>query len=137
MKANINIKTVREYCGLILDGKPKKEAALEVFGTRSAVPRVENSDDFRIIYQALQDRHTKELENEVEKIQKQKLRAYSKLLSSAEEMIENAATTEEKLQAQENQRRNLDVQLVEQAEGWNSLNRNKEKSDVLEGILID
>lgn len=133
----VNLKTVKEYCDLIVAGTPRTKAAKEVFGSTSALAKVEESDEYRVLLPAVQDRVRKELNDEVEKLQKKKLASYHKLLDEGNSLIDNASSSKEKMQAQENQRRNLAVPLVEQAESWNSMNRNQEKNDVLEGIIID
>lgn len=130
----VELQVIKEYIDKRADGQTKKLAAK---GTGYSANEIEKSSDYALVLNAMNDRHSKELEHALLSIQHQKLKAYSSLLSKGEEMINSATTTEEQIQAQENQRRNLSTTIVEDAERWNSLSRNQEKSDVLDGIIIE
>ena len=71
-------------------------------------------------------------------LQLKKAKAYEHLLDQGTSLIDNASTQKDKLDAMENQRRNLETSVVDKAEDWAGINRNKDanSSNLLEGIVI-
>lgn len=137
MKAN-QLKAAKDYIALTLTGTPKKDAALQVYGSNDpkTIKTIEGSEAYKLLYNTMVNNHVISLTREVQALQLKKTKAYSDLLDAGSELINNAASTKDKLNAMENQRRNLDVQLIEQSENWNSKDRNKGQDNLLEGIVI-
>lgn len=134
----IDLKNTKEYIALTIQGKPKKEAAKTVFGSSDtkAIKLIETSDEYKLLHNTMVQDHRSLLSSELAQLQIKKTRAYSSLLTKGEELLANASTLEDQISAQENQRRNLSVSLIEDAASWNSVDRNKTEPDLLEGIII-
>lgn len=133
-----SLKDAKDYIALTIQGKSKKDAALTVFGKNDpqTIRTVENSEAYSILYNTMANNHKLALAVELQNIQKESLKAQSKLLEQGNQMMDEAATLDDKIKAQENQRRNLETSLIDRAEDWAGPDRNKAAGDLLEGIVI-
>lgn len=138
--AKTKLKDAKDYIALTLEGKSKKDAALEVLGRNDpqTIRTMENSEAYQILINTMANNHKVALAAELQNIQTQTLKAQSKLLEQGNQMMDEAETLDDKIKAQENQRRNLETSVVDKAEDWAGINRNKDASasDLLEGIVI-
>lgn len=134
------LKDAKDYIALTLEGKSKKDAALEVLGRNDpqTIRTMENSEAYQILINTMANNHKVALASQLQDIQTQTLKAQSKLLEQGNQMMDEAETLDDKIKAQENQRRNLETSVVERAEDWAGINRNKDANgaDLLEGIVI-
>lgn len=133
-----SLKDAKDYIALTIQGKSKKDAALTVFGKNDpqTIRTVENSEAYSILYNTMANNHKLALAVELQNIQKESLKAQSKLLEQGNQMMDEATTLDDKIKAQENQRRNLETSLIDRAEDWAGPDRNKAAGDLLEGIVI-
>ena len=133
-----SLKDAKDYIALTLQGSSKKDAALQIFGKNDpqTIKTVENSEAYSILYNTMANNHKLALAVELQNIQKQSLKAQSKLLEQGNQMMDEATTLDDKIKAQENQRRNLETSIVDKAEDWAGPDRNKAAGDLLEGIVI-
>lgn len=135
-----SLKDAKDYIALRLNGESKKSAAAKVIGRDDpqTIRVMEQSEAYKVLYNTMANNQKIKMAQELNQLQLKKTKAYSNLLDQGDELLSKAETTEEKLQAMENQRRNLDVQLIEQAQNWNGPDRNKDASDsnFLEGVII-
>ena len=138
MAKKTSLKDAKDYIALTLQGSSKKDAALAVFGKNDpqTIRTVENSEAYSILYNTMANNHKLALAVELQNIQKQSLKAQSKLLEQGNQMMDEAQTLDDKIKAQENQRRNLETSLIDRAEDWAGPDRNKAAGDLLEGIII-
>lgn len=134
------LKDAKDYIALTLEGKSKKDAALQVLGRNDpqTIRTMENSEAYQILINTMANNHKVALASQLQDIQTQTLRAQSKLLEQGNQMMDEAETLDDKIKAQENQRRNLETSVVDKAEDWAGINRNKDasSSDILDGIVI-
>lgn len=136
--AKTSLKDAKDYIALTLQGVPKKDAALQVLGHNDpqAIRTMENSEAYSILYNTMANNHKLALAVELQNIQKQSLKAQSKLLEQGNQMMDEAQTLDDKIKAQENQRRNLETSIVDRAEDWAGPDRNKAAGDILDGIIV-
>lgn len=136
--AKTSLKDAKDYIALTLQGVPKKDAALKVLGHNDpqAIRTMENSEAYAILYNTMANNHKLALAVELQNIQKQSLKAQSKLLEQGNQMMDEAQTLDDKIKAQENQRRNLETSIVDRAEDWAGPDRNKAAGDLLEGVIV-
>lgn len=136
--AKTSLKDAKDYIALTLQGVPKKDAALKVLGHNDpqAIRTMENSEAYSILYNTMANNHKLALAVELQNIQKQSLKAQSKLLEQGNQMMDEAQTLDDKIKAQENQRRNLETSIVDRAEDWAGPDRNKAAGDLLEGVIV-
>lgn len=134
------LKDAKDYIALTLEGKSKKDAALQVLGRNDpqTIRTMENSEAYQILINTMANNHKVALASQLQDIQTQTLRAQSKLIEQGNQMMDEAETLDDKIKAQENQRRNLETSVVDKAEDWAGINRNKDAgaSDILDGIVI-
>lgn len=132
------LKDAKDYIALTLQGKSKKDAALTVFGKNDpqTIKTVENSEAYSILYNTMANNHKLALAVELQNIQKQSLKAQSKLLETGNQLLDDAKTIDDKIKASENQRRNLESTITERAEDWAGPDRNKAAGDIMEGIVL-
>lgn len=134
------LKDAKDYIALTLEGKSKKDAALQVLGRNDpqTIRTMENSEAYQILINTMANNHKVALASQLQDIQTQTLRAQSKLLEQGNQMMDEAETLDDKIKAQENQRRNLETSVVDKAEDWAGINRNKDAgaADILDGIVI-
>lgn len=134
------LKDAKDYIALTLEGQSKKDAALQVLGRNDpqTIRTMENSEAYQILINTMANNHKVALASQLQDIQTQTLRAQSKLLEQGNQMMDEAETLDDKIKAQENQRRNLETSVVDKAEDWAGINRNKDanSSDILDGIVI-
>ena len=125
----------REYYDRTQGGEDKKEVALSVYG-RKNYP-VEKSEEYLAIVSAANQVQKEQLKQEIEKVKRKQIKAYSNLLDKGEELMEAAETTNEKIAAQANQRANLSTGVVSEAIAWDGEDRNSQDlGNVLEGIVL-
>lgn len=140
MPKKTSLKDAKDYIALRLNGDSKKAAALAILGKDDpqTIRTMEQSEAYQVLYNTMANNQKLKMAQELNQLQLKKTKAYSNLLDQGDELLSKAETTEEKLQAMENQRRNLDVQLIEQAQSWNGPDRNKDASDTnfLEGVIL-
>lgn len=136
--AKTKLKDAKDYIALTLQGKSKKDAALAVLGKNDpqTIRTMENSEAYSILYNTMANNHKLALAVELQNIQKQSLKAQSKLLEQGNQMMDEATTLDDKIKAQENQRRNLESTIVDKAEDWAGPDRNKAAGDILDGVII-
>lgn len=138
--AKTKLKDAKDYIALTLEGKSKKDAALAVLGRNDpqTIRTMENSEAYQILINTMANNHKVALASQLQDIQTQTLKAQSKLLEQGNQMMDEAETLDDKIKAQENQRRNLETSVVDKAEDWAGINRNKDAgaSDILDGIVI-
>lgn len=134
------LKDAKDYIALTLEGKSKKDAALQVLGRNDpqTIRTMENSEAYQILINTMANNHKVALASQLQDIQTATLRAQSKLLEQGNQMMDEAETLDDKIKAQENQRRNLETSVVDKAEDWAGINRNRDAgaADILDGIVI-
>lgn len=140
MAKKTSLKDAKDYIALTLQGTSKKDAALKVLGHNDpqAIRTMESSDAFKLLQTTMVNNHQLQLTRELQTLQTKTLKAQAELLDQGAQLIQNASSFEEKLQAQENQRRNIDSTAVERAANWAGPDRNHDASEasVLQGIII-
>lgn len=125
----------REYYDRTVGGEDKKTVALELFGKKGS--QIEKTPEYLAIVSAASQVEKQELKKEIEQIKRKQVRAYSTLLDKGEEIMNEAKTIEDKILAQNNQRKNLQTGVVESAIAWDGEDRNQnDLGDVLEGVII-
>lgn len=140
MAKKTSLKDAKDYIALTISGTSKKDAALQVLGHNDpqTIRTMENSEAYQILINTMANNHKVALASQLQDIQTQTLKAQSKLLEQGNQMMDEAETLDDKIKAQENQRRNLETSVVDRAEDWAGINRNKDasSSDILDGIVI-
>ena len=140
MAKKTSLKDAKDYIALTLSGASKKDAALKVLGTTDAqaIRTMENSDAFKLLRTTMENNHQLALTRELQTLQTKTLRAQAELLDQGSALLSQAKTVEEKIQAQENQRRNLDNSVIDHAASWAGPDRNKDASEasILDGVII-
>lgn len=136
--AKTKLKDAKDYIALTLQGASKKDAAMQVLGKNDpqTIRTMENSEAYAILYNTMANNHKLALAVELQNIQKESLKAQSKLLAQGNQMMDEAETLDDKIKAQENQRRNLESTIVDKAEDWAGPDRNKAAGDILDGVII-
>lgn len=125
----------REYYDRTQGGEDKKEVALSLYG-RKNYP-VEKSEEYLAIVSAANQVQKEELKQEIEKVKRKQIKAYSNLIDKGEELMDEAKTVHEKIEAQRNQRANLGTGVIENAIAWDGEDRNSQDlGNVLEGIVL-
>ena len=127
MAKKTSLKDAKDYIALTLSGASKKDAALKVLGTTDsqAIRTMENN-------------HQLALTRELQTLQTKTIKAQAELLDQGSALLNQAKTIEEKIQAQENQRRNLENSVIDHAQSWAGPDRNKDASEasILDGVII-
>ena len=140
MAKKTSLKDAKDYIALTIAGQSKKDAALQVLGRNDpqTIRTMENSEAYQILINTMANNHKVALASQLQDIQTQTLKAQSKLLEQGNQMMDEAETLDDKIKAQENQRRNLETTVVDRAEDWAGINRNKDAgaADILDGIVI-
>ena len=137
--AKTSLKDAKDYIALTLQGTSKKEAALKVIGHNDpqAIKTMENSEAYKLLYNTMVNNQKIQLVRELNSLQSKTIKAQADLLDQGAQLINNASSFEEKIQAQENQRRNLDTTVIERAADWNGPARNQtDDNNFLEGIIV-
>lgn len=125
----------REYYDQVAGGTPKEEASLAIYGKKNCA--VEKSPEYLAIVSAASQVEKQELKKEIEQVKRKQIKAYSTLLDKGEELMNEAKTIEDKMLAQNNQRKNLQTGVVESAIAWDGEERNQnDLGDVLEGVIV-
>lgn len=138
MAKKTSLKDAKDYIALTIAGQSKKDAALQVLGRNDpqTIRTMENSEAYSILYNTMANNHKLALAVELQNIQKESLKAQSKLLQTGNDLIDQATTLDDKIKASENQRRNLESTIVDKAEDWAGPDRNKAAGDILDGVII-
>lgn len=139
MAKKTSLKDAKDYIALTIAGQSKKDAALQVLGRNDpqTIRTMENSEAYQILINTMANNHKVALAAELQNIQTATLKAQSKLLEQGNQMMDEAETLDDKIKAQENQRRNLETSVVDKAQDWAGPGRNKDATDnLLEGIVI-
>ena len=134
------LKDAKDYIALTLQGHSKKDAALQVLGKNDpqTIKTMENSEAYQILYNTMVNSHKLMLARDLQSLQLKMVKAQSDLIDQGSALINGATSLDEKLKAQENQRRNLDSSLIERSSTWNAPDRNKGAEDsFLEGVIIN
>ena len=126
----------REYYDRVQGGEDKSSASLAVIGKKK-YQKIEEWDEYKTIVTIGSQIDKEKLRTEIEQVKRKKIQAYSNLLDKGEELMNEAETTKDKIIAQNNQRANLSVGVVEDAIAWDSADRNQnDMGEVLEGVII-
>jgi hypothetical protein len=138
--AKTKLKDAKDYIALTLQGVSKKDAAQKVLGTTDskAIRTMENSDAFKLLRTTMENNHQLQLTRELQTLQAKTLKAQAELLDQGSALLEQAETLDDKLKAQENQRRNLETTVIERAASWNGPDRNHDANEasILEGVIL-
>lgn len=121
----------REYYDKVQAGEDRKKAAKEL----GVTVNIEASPEYRNILMAVAELERDQLKYELELAKRRQLRAYNKLLDEGEELMDKAKTTSEKIQAQANQRANLQSGVVDSAMGWTP-DSQAPMGDILDGVVV-
>lgn len=133
------LKDAKDYIALTISGTSKKDAALQVLGRNDpqTIKTMENSEAYQILYNTMVNNHKLKLATQLQDLQLKTVSAQAQLIDQGAQLLDEATTLDEKIKAQENQRRNLDATLIERSSSWNAPDRNKQSEDsFLEGIII-
>lgn len=140
MAKKTSLKDAKDYIALTLQGTSKKDAALQVLGHNDpqAIRTMENSDAFKLLQTTMVNNHQLQLTRELQTLQTKTLKAQAELIDQGSALLNQAQTLEEKIQAQENQRRNLGTNIIDHAQSWAGpdRNHNANEASILEGIII-
>lgn len=139
MAKKTSLKDAKDYIALTLQGKSKKDAALAVLGHNDpqAIRTMENSESYKLLYNTMVNNQKVQMVKELNSLQNKTIKAQAELLDQGSKLMNEATSFEEKVQAQENQRRNLDTQIIERATTWNGPDRNQtDDNNFLEGIIV-
>lgn len=131
----VKLDDAKKYISLTLQGSTKKAAAAAV---NSDPKTIERSEAFKLLHTTMVNSHQLALAKDLQDLQTKTVRAQAELLDAGSELLQSASTTEEKIQAQENQRRNLETTVIERAASWNGPDRNHDASEasILEGVIL-
>lgn len=137
--AKTSLKDAKDYIALKLNGSSKKDAALQVLGKNDpqTIRTMENSEAYSILYNTMVNSNKLQLTRELESIKLKSLKSAAKLIDQGDQLLDEASTVDEKIKAQENQRRNLDLSITERAQDWAGPDRNRAADDILEGIVVN
>lgn len=133
---NSKLIKAREYYDRVEGGEDKKSAALAVIGKKT-FNKIEEWPEYKTLVAIGSQLEREKLKTEIEQLKRKKIKSYSNLLDKGEELMNEAETTKDKIIAQNNQRANLSVGVVEDAIAWDSADRNQnDMGEVLEGVII-
>lgn len=131
----------KQYYSLVKEeGLPKAEAAQAVVGKNGvSAGAIERSKEYRAVVDAIEESKKRDLRKAATELRKRQLAAYNSLLVAGQRVLRDAETLEEKLAAQENQRKNLELEIVDRTE--NSVaeptpSAVADAPDILEGVII-
>ena len=90
--AKTKLKDAKDYIALTLEGKSKKDAALQVLGKNDpqTIRTMENSEAYQILINTMANNHKVALAAELQDIQTKTLKAQAKLLDTGNELIDQA-----------------------------------------------
>ena len=126
----------REYYDRTQAGEDRQSVAVELYGKKGAKD-IEKTPEFLAIVSAANRAEKEALKEDLEQVKRKQIKSYSTLLDKGEELMNEANTVEEKILAQENQRKNLTTGVVERAISWDGEERNQnDLGDVLEGVIV-
>ena len=131
----VKLDDAKKYISMTLQGSTKKAAAAAV---NSDPKTIERSEAFKLLHTTMVNSHQLALARDLQDLQTKTVRAQAELLDAGSELLHSANTTEEKIQAQENQRRNLETTVIERAASWNGPDRNHDANEasILEGVIL-
>lgn len=124
-----------------VDGLSERDAYKLVFkekATPATLRNLRESEDYAFVANAVRNVHRKETLDEIDKLKLKKAKSYSSLLDAGNELLNLASSTKDVetiAKAQENQRRNLAVSVIEDADNW-GFDTSSADYDVLEGVIV-
>lgn len=126
----------REYYDRVQGGEDRHSVALDIYGKKNT-DVVEKTPEYLAIVSAVAQVEKEKLKQEIEQVKRKQIKSYSTLLDKGEELMNEASTVEDKIRAQDNQRKNLSQGIITEAISWDGEDRNKnDLGDVLEGIIV-
>lgn len=135
-----SLKDAKDYIALTLQGVSKKDAAAKVLGhaDTQTIKTMENSEAYKLLYTTMANNHQIQLAKELNSLQMKTVKAQAQLIDEGAKLISQADNVDDKIKAQENQRRNLETTVVERAANWAGPDRNKDASEasILEGVIV-
>lgn len=136
------LEDTKKYYQLVVLDKMEKEEAVKQLSIKrrhynDVVRLIENSDEYKLVAATLDQANRAQLRDELMELKRAKVKAYKSLLNKGEELMGETGNVDEQIRAQENQRRNLDVDVIERSSAWDGDSRNKiDHGDVMEGVII-
>lgn len=126
----------REYYDRVQGGEDRRSVALDIYGKKNT-DVVEKTPEYLAIVSAAVQVEKEKLKQEIEQVKRKQIKSYSTLLDKGEELMNEASSVEDKIRAQDNQRKNLSQGIITEAISWDGEDRNKnDLGDVLEGIIV-
>ena len=131
----VKLDDAKKYISLTMQGSTKKAAAAAV---NSDPKTIERSEAFKLLHTTMVNSHQLALAKDLQDLQTKTLQKQAELLDQGSALLEQAETLDDKLKAQENQRRNLETTVIERAASWNGPDRNHDASEasILEGVIL-
>lgn len=134
---------MRHYYELVnFQGKSRIKAFHEAFpylkGDMKSPARLEQSEAYKTVIAYYEDVVKERLKQQVTEIQLKRLRGYSDLLDRGEDLVAEAQTFQEKIQANKNQRQNIGLGIIDNSSfNFESNNKVGDYSDVLEAVIVE
>lgn len=142
MPTGPTLEDAKKYYQLVVLERLSKENAAKQLSIKrrhihDVIRVVETSDMYKLVSATMDQAMRSELKEELTELKKAKVYAYKSLLHRGEELMDSTTTHDEQLRAQENQRRNLDVDVIERSASWDGDTRNQvDHGDILEGVIL-
>lgn len=132
---SIKLEDAKKYISLTLQGESKRKAAAAVHSTYR---EIEKSEAYRLLHTTMVNAHQLQLTKDLQDLQTKTVKAQAELLDQGSALLNQAETLDDKLKAQENQRRNLETTVIERASSWNGPDRNHDANEasILEGVIL-
>lgn len=131
---NTKLIKAREFYELTQGGMEKVKAAKQV---GMALRSIENSQEYNAVVTLGSAIERDKLKQEIEQVKRKQIKSYSTLLDKGEELMNEAKGIDQKILAQENQRKNLGTGVVEKAVAWDGENRNQDDlGGVMEAVIV-
>lgn len=132
---SIKLEDAKKYISLTLQGESKRKAAASVHSTYR---EIEKSEAYKLLHTTMANAHHLQLTKDLQDLQTKTVKAQAELLDQGSALLNQAETLDDKLKAQENQRRNLETTVIERASSWNGPDRNHDANEasILEGVIL-
>lgn len=131
---NTKLIKAREFYELTQGGMEKTKAAKQI---GMALKAIENSQEYNAVVALGSAIERDKLKQEIEQVKRKQIKSYSTLLDKGEELMNEAKGIDQKILAQENQRKNLGTGVVEKAIAWDGENRNQDDlGGVMEAVIV-
>lgn len=120
-----------------IDGEPEGKVYREIFNVSDPYPalhHLKESEDYSLMLEALVKSTQLAAQKEYEHLQLKKVRAQADLIDRGSDLLNEAETLDEKIKAQENQRKNLSIDNT--VDIYASNRNQQDYGDVLEGIIL-